>query len=486
MVNLFGLGAAAPSKVSSDRVVPLYFFDDTPVWRSFIMYSMFVFDDVLDTEKLRNALEQLVRMKGWQKLGARLRRDEKGALEYHIPAKFTDDRPAITYTHVQLEMSKADHLVAGQIPKPSERPSTVGDPDNLLCLMHSEGSPRKLDDYINADIPQLGLHTVSFNNATVVSIYWPHTAFDAMGKSALMKAWSLVLQGRQDEILPLCGVDSDPLEEIGRHPTEVHKLADHQLSALGMVRYGLNHLVEFGFRGNETRVVFVPAAFLKGLRDEAIRELSVDNTNGEELFLSEGDVLCAWSTRIAIAHLPPDSDTNVVLFNAYSLRSTLNKDLLPANTSYLSNATGFIHVPLTIKEINTKPVSYIASRIRQCISEYGTREQIKAFMAMVRESRLRTPLFFGDSSMHMVTYSNWTKAELFETDFSAAVVKADDSLKLTGHLPGKPTYIQNCQYGLTLPNAFPIIGKDSQGNYWMSGYLNKGNLDKIDQILADL
>ncbi|KPM45555.1 hypothetical protein AK830_g944 [Neonectria ditissima] len=470
MVSLFGWGAAPPPKTLSDRVVPLYFFDDTPVWRSFILYSMFVFDDVLDTDNLHNALEQL----------------EKGALEYHIPAEFTDDRPALTYTHVQYDMSKADHLVTGQIPKPSARPSIVGDPDQLLSLMHPDGSPKKLDDYINSDIPQLGLHIVSFKDATIVSIYWPHTLFDAMGKRALMTAWSFTLQGRQDEILPLCGVDSDPLEQLGRHPTEAHKLADRRLSTLGMVRYGLNHIVEFGFRGNETRVVCVPATFISKLREEALQELSDDSTDGDEPFLSEGDVLCAWWTRIAIAHLPPESETNVVLFNAYSLRSTLSKDLLPAGTSYVSNATGFIHVPLTVKEILAKPVSHIASRIRQSISERGTREQVEAFMAMVRESQLRTPPFFGDPSMHMVTYSNWTKARLFETDFSAAVIGKNDSSAPRNHLPGRPTYIQNCQYGLTLPNAFPIIGKDAEGNYWMSGYLNKGNWDKIDQILAGL
>lgn len=36
---------------------------------------MFVFDDVLDAEKLRDSLEKLARHDGWNKLGARLRKD---------------------------------------------------------------------------------------------------------------------------------------------------------------------------------------------------------------------------------------------------------------------------------------------------------------------------------------------------------------------------------------------------------------------------
>ncbi|RSM00556.1 hypothetical protein CDV31_011722 [Fusarium ambrosium] len=485
MVSLFGWGASAPEVVPGDKVLPLHFFDDTPVWRSFILYSLFVFEDVLDTDKIRHSLEELAQRDGWQKLGARLRRNSKGVLEYHIPTEFNQDRPSIVYNHVQHDTPIADDPIAGKIPKPSTRPSILGDPDQFLSLMHPEGSPKKLEDYVNSERPQLGLHTVSFKDATLVSIYWPHIMFDAMGKKALLTAWSLILQGRQDEILPLHGAGSDPLTELGCHPTEPHKLADRQLSTLGLVRYGLNHITEFALRGNETRIVCVPAAFMDKLREEAMRDFSVDSSSDEDTFLSEGDILCAWWTRIAISHLPQDSNTNVILYNAYSLRSVLSKDLLPAGTSYLSNATGFIHTPLTVKEINTKSLGYVASRIRQSISEYGTREQVEAFMSMVRQSQARTPPFFGDPSMHMVTYSNWSKAKMFETDFSAAIKPGSLSAS-EGHVPGRPTYIQNCQYGLTLPNAFPIMGKDAHGNYWLSGYLNKGNWDKINEILNNL
>ncbi len=69
-----------PAKVATDAVVPLHYFDDTPLWRAFILYSMFVFDDALDPEKLRASLEVLTKREGWRKLGARLRRSVSSSL----------------------------------------------------------------------------------------------------------------------------------------------------------------------------------------------------------------------------------------------------------------------------------------------------------------------------------------------------------------------------------------------------------------------
>jgi hypothetical protein len=56
-------------------------------------------------------------------------------------------------------------------------------------------------------------------------------------------------------------------------------------------------------------------------------------------------------------------------------------------------------------------------------------------------------------------------------DFSAALIGGGKE----GKEIGRPCYIQNNQFGLVLPNAFPIIGRDGESNYWLSGYLNKGN-----------
>lgn len=64
----------APERVVTDRVVPVGFFDNTILFRTFVMYTLFVFDDVLDTEKLRSSMESVISRPGWNKMGARLRR----------------------------------------------------------------------------------------------------------------------------------------------------------------------------------------------------------------------------------------------------------------------------------------------------------------------------------------------------------------------------------------------------------------------------
>lgn len=408
-------------------------------------------------------------------------------------SSFTVQRPAIAYSHVKHETKGSEHPIASQIPKASTQPAIVGDPDKFLDLMRPTGSPLKLNDYVNSDRPQLGLHIVSFADMTLVVLYWPHTLFDAMGKKALLNAWTLMLKGRDDEIRSPYGAETDPFVDLGTAPTERHELEAQKMGILGLLGFGVRQLLSFVY-AQENRIVCVPGQFVRRLRDSAITELatarkgmqmqnnfSSGNTTAEgQPFLSEGDVLCAWWTRYAVAHLPNNCSQMVVLNNAYDIRKSLSGDLIPEGTSYLSNAIGFINVLLSVKDIKEKPHSYVASHIRNAIMTLGTRSQVEAFFAMLRESRIKLPPFFGNSNMHMVTFSNWTKANLFELDFSAALVDQ-------GANPARiarPRYIQNNQFGLTMPNAFPIIGKDNDGNYWLSGYMNTGHWAKIEELLA--
>jgi hypothetical protein len=495
----FSTASTQPEPKPSDKVVPLHFFDDGPLWRAFVLYSMFVFDCSLDVEKLHTSLERLAHREGWWKLGARLRKDvrtihilaagivstdhhvqKNGNLEYHIPEAFTSDRPAITYSHIHYDVDASSHPLASRLPKASARPSIVGDPDDFHDLMWPAGAPMKLNDYINSDRPQLSLHIVTFRDTTLVTLCWPHTLMDAMGKKALLDAWCLMLEGRDDEVKAPYGVDTDPLITLGTAPTEPHKLVSQQMGIFGLVGYGLGQAMDF-IRKQENRMVCVPSSFVQKLQDEALAELAAarsEDALAPKPFLSEGDVLCAWWTRLAVSHLPPTSTQTVVLNNALDIRKRLQDDLVPEGAPYVSNAIGFINVLLSVKDITEKPLSYVASSIRAAITDLGTREQIEAFFAMVRASSGKLPPFFGDKNMHMITYSNWTKANLFDVDFSSAIIGSG------GSNVAKPRYIQNNQVGLILPNGFPIIGKDNDGNYWLSGYMNKWHWENIEAILV--
>ncbi|KAK9795631.1 putative Acyltransferase [Seiridium cardinale] len=314
--------------------------------------------------------------------------------------------------------------------------------------------------------------------------------------------------------------DKDPFRELGTNPTESYKLADRRLSTFDLACYGLRNMVNF-CRTPANRVVCIPASFVAELHKTALADVA--GSVKAEAFLSEGDVITAWWTRIVTSQLDRKSHRTVAINNAYSLRKVLAADLLPNGTTYSSNAIGFIIVLLPIHDVLDRPLGHVASYlkshhsllgaeapiandststlekkkllipsgivdIRAAIQDLGTRSQTEAFMSLWRTARGRLPPLFGDTGMYMLTFSNWNRARLFETDFSAAVVAGPDNEHSTESRQsvGRPAYLQNTQSGLKLPNAIPITGKDNHGNYWLSGYMSKELWGKVEKALAKL
>lgn len=64
-----------PATVPTDLIIPFHYWDDIPTTRSLCLDYTFRFDDVLDAEKIRAALDRLLEIGDWRKLGARLRRN---------------------------------------------------------------------------------------------------------------------------------------------------------------------------------------------------------------------------------------------------------------------------------------------------------------------------------------------------------------------------------------------------------------------------
>jgi hypothetical protein len=490
---MFGLlnSAQVPSPApagESDRVVPFRYFDDAPHWRAFILYTLFAYDEVLDAQHLADALARLVKRRGWERFGARLRRNAQGGLEYHVPAVWTDERPPCTFTHVQNATSISEDPVARKLPlrHSSDVPQTVADPDEYLELMRpAAGSPSKLDDYVRSDLPQIGLHIITYTDATLVSIYYPHTLMDAMGTHAFLNAWQLALAGRDNDIPT--PIEGDPLAALGSDASAAgkHKLAHQRMSMLGLGLYGVQQVPSL-LRKNECRMVRLPGAHLSKMRRDALVELARDfhdplNKEQPPPFVTEGDVLVAWWARIACtaAGILPDSDRLVVINNAFSFRKTVEGELLPRDAPYVSNAVSFVYVLVTARDIFSLSIARLAARIRQSMMDLRTRGQLEAFAAITKESSARMVPIFGSTGMHMLTFTNWKQADTFGTDLAGARPLGS---KNAG--PCLPKYVQNNQLGFTLPNAFPIVGQDADGSYWMSGYMKPGHWAIIDDVLA--
>lgn len=218
-------------------------------------------------------------------------------------------------------LAAEDHPAASCIPRPpcNGQPAVVGDPDDLSELIYGHVVPKTLDDYIYTDRPQLGLRIVSFKNSTIVVLHWIHLAFDATAKRSLLDAWMLMLQNRESEILEPLGPHEYVLEHCGKNPTEPHILAEHHVSKLGLVWWVLQNSYNLIVRKKEHRIVCVPAAYLAKLRVKALAELAAQaiSEKSEDPFLSEGDILVAWVSRLAMANLSEDSEKTVSGHSCY-------------------------------------------------------------------------------------------------------------------------------------------------------------------------
>jgi hypothetical protein len=72
---MFSRKPTPPPNVESDEVVPLPFFDDTLLLANNVITHMYVYDTVLDPEKLSDSLERLAQRRGWRKMSARVRKN---------------------------------------------------------------------------------------------------------------------------------------------------------------------------------------------------------------------------------------------------------------------------------------------------------------------------------------------------------------------------------------------------------------------------
>lgn len=413
-------------------------------------------------------------------------------LEYHVPKSFDEKRPGFTYSHVEYAVKITEHPIASKIPRATSRPSVVGDLAEFQPLTRAD-TPASLDDFLYSDLPQLSVKIISFEDATLVSLTWPHTFLDAMGRVALFKNWIAVLEGREDDVQPLHGYDTDPLATLGTRPTEPSLLAKWQLSGISLFLFVIRYLFDLlWYSKEETRVVCVPGRVVQDLRQKALEDLTkeYDQKGDTKPFVSDGDVICAWWTRTLISALRPSPNRTIVIMNAFGMRNTLSKDFLPAGSAYVSNAAINVLAFIPVADLLSKPLSYVASKVRESITQQGTRAQVEAFTYNFREcvqKAGRAPVY-GDSSMLLVIFSNWSSGKFFDIDFSSAVIKQGLPSDQRSNALGRPSYVNadGKIRGFFGRNAFPILGRDAAGNYWLTGPARAEAWPEIEKSLAAL
>ncbi|KAJ6146816.1 hypothetical protein N7497_008798 [Penicillium chrysogenum] len=459
-----------PPLAGTDDVYPVHMLDDTKTLRDIVVTWTLRFNDVLNVDSLHASLSKLLEIGDWRKLGGRLRL-KNGELEIHVPRPFTAERPAVYYTHQVLAVNIEDHPLAKTLPKATEAPSIHPGPQEYRVFAAREDAPATLEDFIYKDTPQLSLHITSFNDATLVGLSWPHTLMDVMGQQALLRAWSLVLAGRESEVPPMLGAREDAVCVAADEPEELEefRVREKQLRGWGMLVFALrfawdmlwNHVVE-------TRTIFLPRRVVNELRRQAQDDLAVQDMGEVKPFISEGDVLTAWAARAVACSLPQPRPVTVL--HALNARFRLSS-LVHASGVYVQNMA-------------VAAFTFLSPRSRRALEA-----QVVAFLRELRRGSKAgsdPALLCGESNAVLIPFTNWTRADFFNVvDFSPAIVRVGETGQSRSNPPGTMVFhhAQSMRQSPTARNVFVVLGKDNNDNYWVTGVLLPSAWAKIEEEL---
>ncbi|KAI0146865.1 hypothetical protein GGR57DRAFT_516703 [Xylariaceae sp. FL1272] len=171
---------------------------------------------------------------------------KNGRLDYHLPAEFSKERPLFLFSVDKQNMSIDDHPVLAKIPKANgERPMAFKEPSAWFRPhTRSHTTPEAFDDWLYNDIPQLSIHVVNFEDATVITVTLLHTLTDFLGLMAFYRAWLQQLHGQEDQIAPYIGYkDKDPLGNLqqGKKPPK-YIYADRVVKGWDLVKFVMRQL----------------------------------------------------------------------------------------------------------------------------------------------------------------------------------------------------------------------------------------------------
>jgi hypothetical protein len=414
---------------------------------------------------------------------------ENGKLEIHVPPTFTAQRPAFSYSHANMGTTIEDHELAQKIPKPNGTISTWLGPQNFADLAVRSNAPASLADLLLPDTPQISVHITSFTNATLVGLSWPHTMMDVMGQQAFLNAWSLVLAGRESEVPTVLGAQKDELTAIADAPTEkaeeyVHK--SKQLKGLAMVQFGARFAWDMITGAKpETKTICLPKNVVAALRLQAQQELPSPDNGEDKPFISDGDVLTAWTMRAVATSLP--SLRPMTALHAMNARFRL-PSLINAKGVYLQNmlVPGFVFVS---PDMATGPMGPIALSNRQHLLEQATEPQVLASLREQRTSGDPSTLLYSDPNALLLPFTDWTKANFFKmADFSAAVLRAGDTRQERCNPPGTPTFhhAASRKPNHTARLMVVILGKDFEENLWLTLTMSPTAWANVEKSLEEL
>lgn len=387
-------------------------------------------------------------------------------------------------------------------------------PEEFDLFARSEKTPRCLNDYLSSDAPQFSVHAVSFENATLVSLGWAHITADSVGIGEVCNAWSLVLAGRESEVPPMLSLQYDLMELVAVRPGEEiksqhrHPMADKEAKGFVMFLFVIRFILDMIFYSNmSSRTLFIPRTKFQRLRNMAVTELDSDpvDANGRPVirdwhsgkpFLSNGDWITAFFTRMAALSLPGRSKRTICVMNVLNIRNRAPSALAPSQRdgTFVQNAAIISNTLLPAAHVNPSlstgaSLAKIAASLRADLVEQSREDTLRGTARLHLDGLRKSgrPPLFVDGSSFLVKLSNWTVARFLEIDFSPAVVAnkgTEKAKRPTKGRSGRPVY----QHTEPLSNfrAFTYaanITETPDGDIWVHGYLPSKTWAEIEQIV---
>ena len=341
-----------------------------------------------------------------------------------------------------------------------------------------------MQDYLNGDHAILGLHVTSFKNATIVALVWPHAIAGALGIKEIFAAWSKALRG-EEHVPPLLGARKDVLDILAEDtdPQVQYNPGSGEIKGFGFIRLFLRLIWTVLWRPKvDARVMFLPRQFVSQLRGASMKEIEAVHGGSDSPFLSEGDVLTAWTSRF-VAQARGGKRPGLI-FNPLDIMGRLSGPWKAGGT-YVQNLAGAMYTTVTADELRTKPIGELAYAVRQSIKQQATDEQIRAQLRIFRTlGHKKAEPLYGNPDSQLIAYSNWTKFDIFNAvDFSPALSSVS-SLTAADTQPGKPVYMHCVSLG---ENRFQrdcfVILKDLHGNYWITAFLYPEDWQSLENYI---
>ena len=406
-------------------------------------------------------------------------------MEYHVPEKFTKARPAVHYTHEDLGYSFANH------PRSENYLECEGTSRTFIqgpVIDPADETPRDLKDYLNSDHPLMGLKITSFSDATVVGITWPHFMMDIVGKAELLRAWSLVLAGKEDEVPPVLGATRDLAWDAGapdaaaKEEEEEWLMLKNAVSAWGMARFLFGLVWGWLLGPKLTGRHFVME---NSTINKLVKRARADINNE---FVSEGDVLTAWVNKVANKAEGHKASHNVV--QVLNLRYRVPA-FLSGGGVIIANLLGQVYCYWSPEFLKNATIGELALSHREALKEQATEAQALGFLRCARQRVVekRSAPFCIRPEAETYAITNWSKSDIFRmADFSPALIRAGDASPKRVNPPGSMVTADHRRRNQSLwfKGSTIVTGKDHAGNTWLWAYMTDQIWDVLDVELHKL